>query len=370
MPPPSPPRPPIVPQLPPSPPERQAAKSAARAITENITAKAPSFAAPPKVDPALKKKKSPKLPKSTPPQPAKVTPAPAQEKKRPRASVVTIHGRTAPDDDDDIEEDVIITEASVPSASVDGDTPADHLGIQEDDEAFVEVSVDTPSQTWVCCDACTKWRTVPSNFTTGSTWTCAEHPDPAWRSCSIPEEDCTDLVNLYTCSKCGAEFATPQDVHLTGDVRCDNCEEVDPAAKKQKRGPKGPRKRRTASSKDGSYFSSHDRAISSLITKFFHNLPDDAKPVFTSPTNPRAHMHSEGGIKSKKAYDEYSKLGTIGQIRQTTHTRHFVYDLKRGWAFVTDHNDVIIPLPPKPKRIPKPSSQDQNKSLPPPQVTL
>ena len=44
--------------------------------------------------------------------------------------------------------------------------------------------------TWVQCDACAKWRELPSSLqpAMAAAWTCSMHPDPRWRSCAVPED--------------------------------------------------------------------------------------------------------------------------------------------------------------------------------------
>ena len=50
----------------------------------------------------------------------------------------------------------------------------------------------TPQQLWVCCDACLKWRRIPSaveQASLGAQWVCADNVwDPELRSCDAPEE--------------------------------------------------------------------------------------------------------------------------------------------------------------------------------------
>ena len=47
-----------------------------------------------------------------------------------------------------------------------------------------------PEDVWVACDACGKWRQLPS--TTGPLppmWFCHLHPDPTYASCAVPEDN-------------------------------------------------------------------------------------------------------------------------------------------------------------------------------------
>ncbi|KAL5497646.1 hypothetical protein EMCRGX_G014158, partial [Ephydatia muelleri] len=58
----------------------------------------------------------------------------------------------------------------------------------------LEDTSDEEEVTWVQCDReeCLKWRKLPyaSQISTTEDWYCDMHPDPAQRSCDIPEEKC------------------------------------------------------------------------------------------------------------------------------------------------------------------------------------
>ncbi|KAK9795946.1 hypothetical protein WJX73_001584 [Symbiochloris irregularis] len=48
---------------------------------------------------------------------------------------------------------------------------------------------------WVACDICQKWRKLPENSLVGNFWACRMHPDPAFQSCSMPEQSTKHLEN-------------------------------------------------------------------------------------------------------------------------------------------------------------------------------
>jgi len=55
-----------------------------------------------------------------------------------------------------------------------------------------QTEVQTNEQLWAQCDSCTKWRRLPESMRDSDeldeAWTCAMHPDPAWRECEVAEE--------------------------------------------------------------------------------------------------------------------------------------------------------------------------------------
>jgi hypothetical protein len=55
-----------------------------------------------------------------------------------------------------------------------------------------DTEVQTNEQLWAQCDSCTKWRRLPESMRDSDeldeAWTCAMHPDPAWRECEVAEE--------------------------------------------------------------------------------------------------------------------------------------------------------------------------------------
>ncbi|KAM3612102.1 uncharacterized protein V6R79_002612 [Siganus canaliculatus] len=49
---------------------------------------------------------------------------------------------------------------------------------------------DDKTPTWLQCEECLKWRSVPANHysTVPESWSCSQNPNPRYRSCSAPEE--------------------------------------------------------------------------------------------------------------------------------------------------------------------------------------
>ncbi|KAJ1447834.1 hypothetical protein M885DRAFT_541274 [Pelagophyceae sp. CCMP2097] len=87
-----------------------------------------------------------------------------------------------------------------------------------------EVLVDS-TESWVCCDTCSKWRRLPRGIAVraNSRWACAM--SLAYGNCAIPQEDTKTYVNTYWCVRCGIKFATPADEDMdSASARCATCE--------------------------------------------------------------------------------------------------------------------------------------------------
>mmetsp|Transcript_3083 Transcript_3083/g.9399 ORF Transcript_3083/g.9399 Transcript_3083/m.9399 type:complete len:486 (+) Transcript_3083:155-1612(+) len=68
------------------------------------------------------------------------------------------------------------------------------------------------------------------------------------------------------------------------------------------------------------------------VRALFGALPGDTKLTFTTTTNPREHLKSEHGRAAKRAYDAYSHMETVADIKEAGHIDHLLYDLEREWA--------------------------------------
>jgi len=333
-----------------TPPPRQAARSAAKAITvlHRPTRRAPAADDTPKAkDPKRRnhdddddgeKKKSKKKKRSTPAAVPLddgddvVAPKEAKRKRR--------RGARGGDETNKKKKKMKKgLSTAVPLDDDDDEAKGDAARAPETKEAtprvaeeFVEVNASLPSQKWMQCDACGKWRTVPSNYENGGgRWTCAEHPDPAWASCDVPEDDLSHVVNVYACAACGADFATASDEYIEGDdVLCDSCDT-------------GPKKKKTTRQRRAS----SDPAV---FNAAIQRIPDDARPRFLLSHNPRRDLASHHGVIAKQKYDTYSTFTTVGDIRRG-YWQHFKYDLTRGWATVDDAQGNPITLPPPPARV-------------------
>lgn len=61
------------------------------------------------------------------------------------------------------------------------------------------MNITKPDELWVQCDICLKWRKLPDYIKKEDLpekWYCHMHPDPAWKSCEVPEEEEEPVDNV------------------------------------------------------------------------------------------------------------------------------------------------------------------------------
>lgn len=244
-------------------------------------------------------------------------------------------------------------------------------------EAEASVSLEPgPSQLWVNCERCGKWRALASDAPISDNWECSMHPDTAWASCSVPEHKLTDDdFHVYKCRVCGTDFATcHDDEREERDQVCISCSSpVAPKPTRKKRGRAGSER---ATPHLGATQKKRKKEISNNERCRLRGLDPHAPIVFTTDGNPRAHMTSVNGTAAARRYDNYSQAKTLVEALDLGGPRtltDIIYDLDRGWAKLLDKGPALltntphngrVDTPPPPKRRGRPPKNTSTFTIP------